>query len=111
MSVPLPQATHRTLEMANGKAIGASYRWPGGQYCAIHTGRGVVGCGIYDVNIAGEFGMVIAICRGTPAHPLCEPEDLFDSKIVAVSEPAKKMGLAPGMSGREAVEKLLADAT
>jgi uncharacterized protein YunC (DUF1805 family) len=97
--------------MKNGQAVGASYRWPGGQYCAIHTGRGMVGCGIYDVEIAGEFGMVVAICRGTPAQPLCEPEDLFNAKVVELSEPAKRLGLVTGMTGREAVEKLLADAS
>lgn len=99
---------HRVIETAHGPAIGASYQWPGGQYCAIHTNRGMVGCGIYDVHVAGEFGMAVAIARGTPARPLREPEDLLDAKIVDLSEPAKKLGLTAGMTGREALEKLLA---
>ncbi len=109
MSVELPQADHRVIETPHGKAIGASYRWPGGQYCAIHTGRGLVGCGIYDVNIAGEFGMAVAIARGTPAKPLVQPEDLLPAKIVEVSEPARKMGITPGMTGMEALSKLLGE--
>jgi len=107
MSVELPQANNRVIKTPEGEAIGTSYRWPGGQYCAIHTGRGLVGCGIYDVNIAGEFGMAVAIARGTPDHPLCEPEDLFEAKIVDVSEPAREIGITPGMTGREALGKLL----
>lgn len=107
MPVQLPQANQRTIHTPQGDAIGTSYRWPGGQYCAIHTGRGLVGCGIYDVGVAGEFGMAVAIARGTPANPLCEPEDLFDAKIVEVSEPARQLGITPGMTGKEALAKLL----
>jgi uncharacterized protein YunC (DUF1805 family) len=107
MSAPLPQAVQRTLNTPHGAAIGASYRWPGGQYCAIHTARGLVGCGIFDVHVASEFGMAVAIAKGTPAKPLVEPEDLFPAKIVAVSEPARQLGIVPGMTGEEALEKLL----
>jgi uncharacterized protein YunC (DUF1805 family) len=104
----LPTARNEILNTPHGQALGTSYRWPGGQYCAIHTSRGIVGCGIYDVNIAGEFGMAVAIARGTPAKPLCEPEDLYEAKIVEASEPARKLGIEPGMTGMEALTKLLA---
>jgi uncharacterized protein YunC (DUF1805 family) len=107
MTSALPQATQRRLDTPHGPAIGASYRWQGGQYCAIHTARGMVGCGIFDVAVAGEFGMSVAIAKGTPAKPLVEPEDLFAAKIVAVSEPAKALGITPGMTGSEALAKLL----
>lgn len=107
MNTTLPHAVQRTLDTPHGSAIGASYRWPGGQYCAIHTGRGIVGCGIFDVHVAGEFGMAVAIAKGTPAKPLVEPEDLYQAKIVAVSEPARQLGINPGMTGMEALEKML----
>jgi uncharacterized protein YunC (DUF1805 family) len=67
----------------------------------------MVGCGIFDVEVAGEFGMAVAIAKGTPTKPLVEPEDLFGAKIVAVSEPAKELGIVPGMTGSEALAKLL----
>lgn len=108
MNTTLPHAVQRTLDTPHGSAIGASYRWPGGQYCAIHTSRGIVGCGIFDVHVAGEFGMAVAIAKGTPAKPLVEPEDLYQAKIVAVSEPARQLGISPGMTGMEALEKMLA---
>lgn len=103
----LPASNHRVLETPHGQAIGSSFRWSSGQYCAIHTDRGFVGCGIYDVQTAGKFGMAVAIARGTPQKPLCEPEDLYEAKIVEVSEPASKLGITPGMTGLEAVAKLL----
>lgn len=108
MTASLPHASQRVLETPEGQAIGASYSWPGGQYCAIHTARGIVGCGIFDVHVAGEFGMAVAIARGTPANPLREPEDLYQAKIVDVSEPARKLGISPGMTGREALARMLA---
>ena len=37
----LPIAQNRTLEFAGGQAIGSTYQWPGGQYCAIHTAKGL----------------------------------------------------------------------
>ena len=48
----LPQANQRTLDTPFGQAVGASYRWEGGQYCAIHTARGVVACGHRKRNAA-----------------------------------------------------------
>jgi len=105
----LPKAEQHTIETPFGSVIGASYAWNGGQYCAIHTSRGVVGCGIYDINCADEFSMAFAIAKGTPEHPLREPEDLFHAKIVAVSRVASELGVSPGMTGLESLEKMLAD--
>ncbi len=104
----LPHAENKTLRFDAGEAIGTSYQWPGGQYCAIHTTKGLVGCGIYDIRAANEFNLAVAIARGTPAKPLREPEDLFNAKILEVSQAAERLGVQVGMTGRQAVETLLA---
>jgi uncharacterized protein YunC (DUF1805 family) len=106
--VTLPIAKNHTIEFPSGEAIGTSYQWPGGQYCAIHTTRGLVGCGIYDIRSANEFDLAVAIARGTPKNPLREPEDLFDAKILEVSNAAERLGVKVGMTGRQAVETMLA---
>src|SRR5688572_20859522 len=108
MQNPIPRTTSRPLQFKNGCAIGISNRWHRGQYCTILTETGIVGCGIYDVKTAGEFGQIIAIARGTPENPLVEPEDLYDAKIVDLTTPARKLGIQIGMTGREAVEIMLA---
>ena len=100
-------AEQRPLASPYDNAIGSSYRWNGGQYCAIHTTRGVIGCGIYDIGCADEFGMAFAIAKGTPQKPLFHPEDLFDANIVSVSSAAEALGIIVGMTGREALEKML----
>jgi uncharacterized protein YunC (DUF1805 family) len=104
---PLPRSAQRTMRFDNGEAVGISNRWERGQYCTILTRAGLVGCGIYDVHTAAEFGQAVAICRGTPANPLVEPEDLLDSKIVDATPQAKALGITPGMTGKQAVELLL----
>ena len=104
----LPETDHRQIETPYGSVIGASYQWDGGQYCAIHTANGVVGCGIYDIDCANEFKMAFAIAKGTPEHPLRTPEDLYKAKIVGVSDAAIQFGVVVGMTGLEALEKLLA---
>ena len=107
MSASLPRTTHRELTFDNGAGIGISNRWEQGQYCSILTRAGIVGCGIYDLKTAAEFGQAIAIAKGTPANPLVEPEDLFDAKIVGTTPKAESFGIRVGMTGREAVELML----
>lgn len=108
MSEVLPRTIVRPMHFDHGCASGMSHRWATGQYCSIMTRVGIVGCGIYDIDTATEFGQVLAIARGTPEHPLVEPADLLDAKIVAATTKAKELGIAVGMSGREAVELMLA---
>ena len=108
MSDALPRTIARPIQFHNGCAIGISNRWKQGQYSVILTEAGLVGCGIYDVKTAAEFGQAVAIARGTPQNPLVEPEDLFDAAIVDATPQAKALGVRIGMTGREAVERLLA---
>src|SRR4051812_7771510 len=107
MADQLPRTTNRELQFENGTAIGISNRWERGQYCAILTRAGIVGCGIYDLKTAAEFGQAVAIAKGTPARPLVEPEDLFEATIVGVTPQAEALGIQAGMTGREAVERML----
>jgi uncharacterized protein YunC (DUF1805 family) len=108
MNEPLPRTVARPLQFHNGCAIGISNRWRKGQYCTILTEAGLVGCGIYDVKTAAAFGQAVAIARGTPEHPLVDPEDLFDARIVEATPQAQALGIQVGMTGRQAVECLLA---
>ena len=102
-----PQSTVRTMQFVSGMALGSSQRWPGGQFCSILTGRGLVGCGIYDVKTAERFGQAVAVARGTPQRPLAEPEDLLEARIVELTSQAAALGVREGMTGREAVEQML----
>jgi uncharacterized protein YunC (DUF1805 family) len=104
----LPLVTDRVIETPAGRAIGHSARWEGGQYCALITRKGLIGCGAYHVPTMEHFGQAVAIARGTPANPLVEPEDLFEARIVEASRQAQELGVRVGDTGLEALAKLLA---
>ncbi|MDE0867351.1 MAG: DUF1805 domain-containing protein [Rubripirellula sp.] len=108
MTGSLPRTITQSMQFNNGCATGMSHRWQDGQYCSIMTKVGIVGCGIYDLTTAGEFGQAIAIAKGTPTQPLVTPDDLLDAIIVDATPQAKALGIAVGMSGKEAVELMLA---
>ena len=107
MTGELPKTSTRSMAFRNGSATGLSQRWEGGQYCSILTPAGLVGCGIYDLKVAAKFSQAMAIARGTPSNPLVEPEDLLDAKIVEATPRARELGVEVGMTGREAVERML----
>ena len=107
MTEKTPLSTQRELQFKHGRAVGTSQRRHKAQYCSILTPAGIVGCGIYDLQTAAEFGMAIAIARGTPANPLVEPEDLLEARIVGLTPKAASFGIQVSMTGREAVERML----
>ena len=107
MTDNLPRTVNRKLQFENGTAIGISNRWEKGQYCSILTTAGIVGCGIYDLETAAEFGLAIAIAKGTPENPLVEPEDLYNAKIVGTTPKAESFGIQVGMTGKKAAELML----
>ena len=104
---PGGSSTSRVLSVASGRAVGMSNKWGGGQYCSILTGVGLVGCGIYNTDVADEFGFAFALCKGTPASPLVEPEDLYKAKVSITSKAARDMGITHGMTGAEALDVML----
>ena len=52
--------------------------------------------------------MAIAIARGTPEQPLVNPADLLTARVAEVSHPAAALGITVGMSGQEALTRLMA---
>ncbi len=67
----------------------------------------MVACGIYDIGCANEFDMAFAIAKGTPDDPLRDPKDLYEARIVACSKAAGELGITTGMTGLEALQKML----
>ena len=104
---PLPLVENRIIETEWGRCIGHRAQWNGGQYCALITNRGIVGCGAYDIGCLGKAGQIVAISRGTLEKPLVYPEDLFSARIMDLTDPAREVGIREGMKGREALRILL----
>ena len=67
----------------------------------IKAPRGVMGCGYLNVETFNRTGEAAVIVRGVNTH-----DDMFRAKVVAVSETARALGIEPGITGAEALQKL-----
>ena len=102
-------AVNITPVECNGKAcLGLETAWSGGQFVIVVAEKGLVACGVIDMNVMSEFGAAIAVSHGTPESPLVTTDDLLQARIMEVTPAATDCGVAVGMTGREALEKLCA---
>ena len=63
--------------------------------------NGALGCGYFDINTANKCGDVMAIVRGVASF-----DDMMNAKVQEVSGKAAELGVTPGITGREALEKM-----
>jgi uncharacterized protein YunC (DUF1805 family) len=56
-----------------------------------------------------EIDSAAGHAKGTPEQPLLDPEDLYEASIVRVSEAARALGIEEGMTGMEALVRMLRD--
>ncbi len=95
------------IDGESGTYIGISVKWDEGQYLALQGKKGFVGCGIYNIDVAEKFGFAVAIAKGTPEKPLRTIDDLLQAPITAVTSKAREYGIKEGLSGKEAIKKLM----
>jgi len=67
----------------------------------IKAPKGVMGCGYLNVETFNRTGEAAVIVRGVNTH-----EDMLKAKVVAASDAARSLGIEPGMTGAEALQKL-----
>ena len=94
------------IEHGGVSAEALEVSWKGGQFVILVAPKGLVACGVIDPVVMNRFGAAIAIARGTPNCPLVTGADLLAARIAEVTEAAAALGIAPGMTGAEALERL-----
>jgi len=67
----------------------------------IKAPKGVLGCGYLNVETFNQTGEAGVIITGVRTH-----DDMMKAKVVSVSNAAKSLGITPGMTGAEALDKL-----
>ena len=67
----------------------------------IKAPKGVMGCGYLNVETFNRTGEAAVIVRGVNTH-----DDMLKVKVVAVSDAARNLGIEPGITGAEALQKL-----
>lgn len=94
------------VELEGGTAIGTMVELPKTRVLSISTQKGYIMCGL--LNVPGldeghpERKIIAANVIGVR-----EIEDLLHAKIVEITNEAKKLGVKEGMTGKEALEKML----
>lgn len=73
---------------------------------SVVTDMGMVGCGAFDVAALNNFGYPAARVRPSQGNSIATVEDLLDGIVKEVNPAAEKLGLKPGITGRDALEML-----
>ena len=69
------------------------------------TDTGMVGCGLFDVSVFDKFTYP-AVRVKAKAGLIATIEDLLDAEVIMLNKSAEKRGIAAGMTGKDALERL-----
>ena len=84
------------------KAVGMVIRLPEAPMVLALGVKGYVMCGYLNLDAAEKFRAVAAVVRG-----IRSVEDLLKGRVAAVTSRARRLGVVPGMSGRQALKKFV----
>ena len=68
----------------------------------IRATHGLLGCGYISVDTAAKVGDALAVVSGVSNY-----ENMLHTSVKAVSPAAEALGVRPGMTGRDALLKML----
>ena len=68
----------------------------------IRAARGLLGCGYISTDTAAKVGDALAVVSGVSGY-----DDMLRASVKAVSPAAEALGVRPGMTGRDALLKML----
>ena len=93
---------HLDFDLDGKKAEGLVVGLPGAPLVLAYGRQGFVMCGYLNIEAADKLGVAAAMVRGVSTI-----DDLLDAKVQKVSGAAGKLGVAEGMTGREALSRFL----
>jgi uncharacterized protein YunC (DUF1805 family) len=94
------------IQLEKGRADG--YVVPLGSFHLVWaaTRQGMIACGAFDVAALERFRYPAARLKGAGGAAIATIEDLLNGEVREANAFAAEKGIVPGMSGREALEKL-----
>lgn len=69
---------------------------------AIRAEHGLLGCGYISLETAAKVGDALAVVSGVASY-----DDMLAAAVKAVSPAAEALGVRPGMTGRDALLKMM----
>jgi len=94
------------MSVAGHPVVGIEVKLPKTTLLAIATDRGYIMCGALDVQLLNERLKERGIIAGR-AVGVRTLEELMAAPLESVTIEAANLGIAPGMSGAEALEKMI----
>ncbi len=87
----------------NGKQLdGVSIKTENAVVLLIKAAKGMLCCGYFNVEAADKLGDAMAVVTGVASF-----DDMMDSAVVKASGKAKELGINEGMTGKEALGKMV----
>ena len=68
----------------------------------IKTDSGMLGCGYFDIETANITGDALAVVKGVKTF-----DEMLNADVVNVSNKGKELGVNEGMTGKEALKKMV----
>ncbi len=93
---------HDEIDLNGAKFEGCSVDIFGKNLAIIKAPKGFVSCGYIDMRAAEKFGQALAIVRGVKNYG-----DMLAATVEEISSAARALGVDDGMTGKDALEKML----
>ena len=89
------------IRLDNGCALGLSFEMQKYPLLVIRAEIGFLMCGYLNIDAAETLGDTAAKVKGVQSF-----EDMLKAEVVEVTRFARELGVEPGMTGREALERM-----
>ena len=91
-----------TVQLDGNRLDAITFATQNTKILVIRASHGLLGCGYVSVDTAAKVGDALAVVSGVANY-----EDMLRASVKAVSPAAEAMGVRPGMTGRDALLKML----
>jgi uncharacterized protein YunC (DUF1805 family) len=91
----------REIDVDDKKAAGFHIDLNGVPLLVARGSKGFVMCGYLNISAADKFGQAAAVVKGVRTL-----DELLEKEVSEVSAAAAKLGVMPGMTGRQALSRL-----
>ncbi len=70
------------------------------------TGKALIGCGLIDVAVFDKFNYPAARLKASNGPLIATVGDLLAGEVREANAAAQKLGVTPGLSGQQALERM-----
>jgi len=96
----------KPFDLDGNKALAIEVKLPKTNLLIVTTDRGYIMCGALDIALLNErlSDRQIVAARAVGVRTL---EDLLNAPLESVTHTAEEMGIVPGMTGKEALKRMM----